>query len=883
MPPVQGHDDREQPVTRECDPDQPFSAPAFKTVFDPNGDLTFMRVFSGRMTAGDMVTNMRTTRRERIGRLYRMHAAMREPIESAEAGDIVAAVGLKDTHTGDTLCDENKPITLESVDFPDTVISMSIEPKSKGDREKLGQVLSVLAKEDPTFEYFTDEETQETIIAGMGELHLEVLRHRIIRDFKVQAECGKPRVAYRQTFRKPIKVEAKHVKQTGGHGQFAVARVEFSPLTGTQEVEFEDAIKGGSIPREYIPSVEKGIRAQCKRGAQYAFPFVGFKASLYDGKYHDVDSSDMAFQEAGRLAFRLGADGNSQFLEPMMKIEVLVPEANLGDVPAASVAIPASLHASLLSRLDRLGPAREIAKAAAAFGREFAFDHLAGVMAEWSPAELRAALERLIEAELVLPIGPPPWMAYSFRHVLIQDAAYSTLLRGERRALHGRIAETLSKLFPDAVAMQPEVAAVHFSKAELHEPAVQHWLEAGIRAADRSAFAEAIRHFSEGVRISRLLPDSAARARKELDLQMALGPALMATRGYAAPESLAVFARADELVAKVGSVAERLDVLLGLFNVHYGRAEIARSLQAARAHLALSEKHGCGESRAHCLLAQSYSAMGAFADAKRHFEVALAMFARNPEPAGSWGVMASQHVVTLALSAGVHFALGELKQARAASLAAIDRARAIDHPLSIALAIVTDVLTPNPGDVEGSCARAEEAVRFCARHGLKNFEAWARFAQGAIMTRRGEVARGIELIEAAIAAAEALGSCLFRPTQLATLAGAYGKQGDSRRALELVEEAIAIAERSEERQALAAIQRLRGEILLAIGRHGEGEAALRLARQIAQAQFAVSEARRIDASLARLSSSRRPAFDCARRAPPGPRRWFGALRALFGF
>ena len=583
------------------------------------------------------------------------------------------------------------------------------------------------------------------------------------------------------------------------------------------------------------------------------------------------------------------ADGVPLFIEELSKAALETgavaqpPDAGLGEVRPDSVAIPASLHASLLSRLDRLGPAREVAKAAAGFGREFAFDHLAGVMADWSPADLRAALEQLIEAELVLPIGPPPWMAYSFRHVLIQDAAYSTLLRGERRALHGRIAETLSKLFPDVVAMQPEVAAVHFSKAELHEPAVQHWLEAGIRAADRSAFAEAIRHFSQGVRISRLLPDAPARARKELDLQMALGPALMATLGYAAPESLAVFARADELVASVGTVAERLDVLLGLFNVHYGRAEIAQSLEAARAHLALSEKHGRGESRAHCLLGQSYSAMGAFGDAKRHFEVALAMFARNPEVAGSWGVMASQHVVTLALSAGVHFALGELKQARAASLAAIDRARAIDHPLSIALAVVTDVLTPNPGDLQGSGARAEEAVRFCARHGLKNFEAWARFAEGAIMTRRGEIARGIELMQAAIAAAEALGSCLFRPTQLATLAGAYAKQGDSRRALELVEQAIAIAEGTGEKQALAAIQRLRGEILLAIGRHGEAEAALRLARQIAHAQAAASEARRIEASLARLASSRRQAFDCARQAPGGARGWFGMLRGLLGF
>jgi elongation factor G len=332
MPPVKGTDDRGQPVERLCDNDEPFSALAFKTVFDPNGDLTFIRIYSGKANAGDQFLNTRSGKRERLGRIFRMHAAAREPIESCESGDIVAAVGLKDTHTGDTLSDENKVVTLESVDFPDTVISMSIEPGTKGDRDRLSHVLSLLAKEDPTFQYFTDEETGETIIAGMGELHLEVLRHRITRDFKVSAVCGKPRVAYRQTFARTVKVEAKHVKQTGGHGQFAVARVEFSPVHGTQETEFADDIKGGTIPREYIPSVEKGIMAQCKKGAQYPFPFVGFKASLYDGKYHDVDSSDMAFQEAGRLAFRMAADGNSQFLEPVMKIEVLVPELNLGDV-----------------------------------------------------------------------------------------------------------------------------------------------------------------------------------------------------------------------------------------------------------------------------------------------------------------------------------------------------------------------------------------------------------------------------------------------------------------------------------------------------------------------------------------------------------------------
>jgi class 3 adenylate cyclase/tetratricopeptide (TPR) repeat protein len=579
------------------------------------------------------------------------------------------------------------------------------------------------------------------------------------------------------------------------------------------------------------------------------------------------------------------ADGVPLFIEELSKAALeagaMDRRAEPGTVAASSLAIPASLHASLLSRLDRLGPAREVAKAAAAFGREFAFDHLAGVMDTWRPSDLTAALEQLIEADLILPIGPPPWTAFSFRHVLIQDAAYSTLLRSERRQLHGRIARTLTERFPDSVAIGPEIAAAHFGKAELFEPAVRLWLEAGLRAAGRSAFAEAIQHFSEGVRLARMLPDDPARARKELDLQMALGPALMATRGYAAPESLEVFARADALVASVGTVAEQLDVLLGLFNVHYGRAEIARSLEVARAHLTLSEKHGQGESRAHCLLGQTYSAMGAFVDAKRHFEQALAMFARQPEQAGSWGVMASQHVVTLALSAGVHFALGELDAARAAIMAAVARARAIEHPLSIALAIVTDVLTPNPGDLEGSHRRAEEAVEFCAHHGLKNFEAWARFAQGAIMTRRGAVQQGIDVMQGAITAAEALGSRLFRPAQLATLAGAFAKLGDCARALALVEEAIQIAQVTGERQALAGIERVKGELLFALGRPGDGEAALRAARQTAGAQGAVSEGRRIEASLARLLSKAPPARG-REPAAPAPRSWLGMLRGLLG-
>jgi tetratricopeptide (TPR) repeat protein len=582
------------------------------------------------------------------------------------------------------------------------------------------------------------------------------------------------------------------------------------------------------------------------------------------------------------------ADGVPLFIEELSKaaLETGVvgrPSSAASPDAAPGLAIPASLHASLLSRLDRLGPAREIAKAAAAFGREFAFDHLAAVMSQWSAADLSAGLEQLMEAELILPIGPPPWSAFSFRHVLIQDAAYSTLLRGERRALHGRIAKALTARFPEIVAIEPEIAAAHFSKAELFEPAVQYWLEAGIRAADRSAFAEAIQHFSEGVRISRKLPPTPSRARKELDLQMALGPALMATRGYAAPESLEVFARADELVASVGTVAEQLDVLLGLFNVHYGRAEIARALEVARAHLALAEKHGQGASRAHCLLGQSYSAMGAFADAKQHFDTALAMFARQPEPAGSWGVMASQHVVTLALSAGTHFALGELEQARAAIVTAVERARAIQHPLSIALAIVTEVLTPNPGDLQASHQRAEEAVQFCAHHGLKNFEVWARFAQGAIMTRRGDVSAGIDVMRAAIAEAEELGSRLFRPAQLATVAGAYAKLGGLGHALSLVEEAIEIAQRTGEKQALAAIERVKGELLFAVGRGSEGEATLRAASRTARTQGSLSEQRRIEASLAKLLAKSPRSRLCASQTPSATRGWFGSLRALLGF
>ncbi len=336
LPPVKGvNHEKAEPVTelRTSDPSGPFTALAFKTISEKTGDLTFLRVYTGTLEAGTMVYNSTKRKGERIGRLYRMHAGSREAIETIRAGDICAVVGLKDTWTGDTLCDENHPISLESMDFPDPVISMSIEPASRADRDKLGETLAKLAKEDPTFEYHTDQETNETVIAGMGELHLEILKNRIVRDFGVAANVGAPRVAYRQTLVREVEVEARHVKQSGGHGQFAVAWVRFTPTLEKSEVTYESSIKGGAVPREFWPSVGKGIKRAAALGGKYKFPYVAFTADLFDGKYHDVDSSDMAFQVAGELAFRMAfTPETTQLLEPVMKIEVQTPEEHLGDV-----------------------------------------------------------------------------------------------------------------------------------------------------------------------------------------------------------------------------------------------------------------------------------------------------------------------------------------------------------------------------------------------------------------------------------------------------------------------------------------------------------------------------------------------------------------------
>ncbi|MBI4584072.1 MAG: elongation factor G [Planctomycetes bacterium] len=323
----------EEVVERRPYRDEPFSGIAFKTIADKNGDLTFIRIYSGEIRRGDEVYNPNRRMSERIGRLYLMHAAQRIPIEEAAgAGDIVAVIGLKKTYTGDTLCDERHPILFGAMDFPETVISQAIETVSTMDRDKLANTLAILAKEDPTFNRQMDPETGEMIISGMGELHLEIIVNRIVNEFKVEVRVGKPSVAYRQTLSGRAEVEGRHIKQTGGHGQFAVVNMIFEPC-GQPDNEFENKIVGGTVPREYIPSVERGLRDSFRRGGALRYPFVNIKATLFDGKAHEVDSSDLAFQLAGSLAFREAlARVRVILLEPRMRFEIVVPAEYLGDV-----------------------------------------------------------------------------------------------------------------------------------------------------------------------------------------------------------------------------------------------------------------------------------------------------------------------------------------------------------------------------------------------------------------------------------------------------------------------------------------------------------------------------------------------------------------------
>ena len=334
VPDVKGQTEEGEETTRAPTDEAPFSALAFKILNDPFvGNLTFFRVYSGTLSSGDQVYVPNRSRKERIGRLLQMHASDREEIKEVRAGDIAAAVGLKDVTTGDTLSDPDDVVVLEKMEFPAPVISVAVEPKTKADQEKMGIALQRLAKEDPSFRVSTDQESGQTIISGMGELHLEIIVDRMKREFKVEANVGKPQVAYRETIRRSVEQEGKFVRQSGGRGQYGHVWIRLEPLEEGKGYEFVNEIVGGSIPREYIPAVDKGIKEQLGNGVIAGFPIVDVKVALTDGSYHDVDSSEMAFKIAGSMAFKEGfARAKPVLLEPIMNVEVVTPEEYSGDV-----------------------------------------------------------------------------------------------------------------------------------------------------------------------------------------------------------------------------------------------------------------------------------------------------------------------------------------------------------------------------------------------------------------------------------------------------------------------------------------------------------------------------------------------------------------------
>jgi len=340
VPPVKGlipgDSDEHEEVERHADDNAPFSALAFKIMTDPYvGRLAFFRVYSGMLNSGSYVLNSTKDRRERIGRILLMHANHREEVQTVYAGDIAAAVGLKSTSTGDTLCDANHPIILESMEFPEPVINVAIEPKTKAGQDKMAIALQKMAEEDPTFRVSTNHETGQTIISGMGELHLEIIVDRMLREFKVEANIGKPQVAYKETIRKAVKAEGKFIRQTGGHGQYGHCWIEVEPLPSGGGYEFESAIVGGVIPKDYIPAIDAGIRDAMNTGILAGYQVVDVKVRLFDGSYHEVDSSEIAFKVAGSIAFKEAMKkADPVLLEPVMKVEVTTPEEYLGDIIA---------------------------------------------------------------------------------------------------------------------------------------------------------------------------------------------------------------------------------------------------------------------------------------------------------------------------------------------------------------------------------------------------------------------------------------------------------------------------------------------------------------------------------------------------------------------
>ena len=394
VPAIEGIDVKtEAEITREASDDAPLAMLAFKVMNDPFvGSLTFARIYSGKLEKGGSVMNTVKEKRERVGRMLQMHSNSREDIEEAFAGDIVALAGLKETTTGDTLCDPLKPVILERMEFPDPVIQIAIEPKTKGDQEKMGLALNRLAAEDPSFRVKTDEESGQTIIAGMGELHLDILVDRMRREFKVEANVGAPQVAYRESITKAYEADYTHKKQSGGSGQFARVKIQFAPNDESEEFIFESKIVGGSVPKEYIPGVQKGINSVMNSGPLAGFPMLGIKATLVDGAYHDVDSSVLAFEIAGRACFRENSKFmGPQLLEPIMAVEVITPEDYVGDVigdlnsrrgqiqgqEMRGIAVVISAHVPLANMFKYVDTLRSMSQGRAQYS--MTFDHYAAV------------------------------------------------------------------------------------------------------------------------------------------------------------------------------------------------------------------------------------------------------------------------------------------------------------------------------------------------------------------------------------------------------------------------------------------------------------------------------------------------------------------------
>jgi len=334
MPPVRAIDIRGNEVTRPASDEVPFTALAFKVVSDPFvGRLVYFRVYSGRLRAGAQVYNSTREKRERIGRLLLMHANRREELDEADTGTIVATLGLKNTFTGDTLCQPSPPVILESIRFPEPVLSVAIEPKTRDDQDRMGEALQKLTEEDPTFKVIYDQETGQTVVSGMGELHLEVIVNRLLSEFRVGARVGRPRVAYKETISRPVRAEGRFVRQTGGHGQYGHACLELEPAERGSGFKFVDRIRGTAIPKQYIPAIEVGVKEAMETGVLAGYPVVDVKVTLYDGSYHEVDSSEIAFKMAGSMALKDGvAKGKPILLEPIMKLEVVTPEQSLGDI-----------------------------------------------------------------------------------------------------------------------------------------------------------------------------------------------------------------------------------------------------------------------------------------------------------------------------------------------------------------------------------------------------------------------------------------------------------------------------------------------------------------------------------------------------------------------